>query len=124
MTASITAKIDTQADAALAAYESAKGAAADLAASGTATAEDWARFANSLAETEGKATAWAQIQATVRYFEREGLELTDAAVLETIVEILSRGADDVWSGRANDVRRARFDGVRNACTTAKYLVTV
>jgi hypothetical protein len=28
------------------------------------------------------------------------------------VSLLARGADDTWSGRHNDVRRAYFDGVR------------
>ena len=36
----------------------------------------------------------------------------DSSVTRYLVGLLTRGADDTWSGRGNDVARAHYDGVR------------
>ena len=102
---------------------STRAQAATMAAQEVAPqAEDWARYANRVAKAEGVHRAWARLQQTVSYFAREGMELTDLALLDTILELLGAGADDGWSGRTNDNQRAKFDGIREACNQAKYLV--
>lgn len=118
-----TNRIDAKAALATAALESVQGEALKLAQAGNTSADDWARYANRVAEAEGAAHAWIRIRMTVDYLLREGHEVTAAALLDTITEVLSAGADDGWSGRVNDSRRARFDGIRRACTEAKYIVT-
>lgn len=42
--------------------------------------------------------------------------------LQTLFEMLARGADDSWSGRRNDSRRSEFDTIRDwASRQANYL---
>jgi hypothetical protein len=118
-----TNRIDAKAALAIAAMQAMQAKAAQLATAEGINSEDWAKYANDLASSEGEAHAWARVQTTANYFAREGLELTPAAILETVAELLSVGADDGWSGRINDVRRARFDGIRKATTSIRYLVT-
>lgn len=36
------------------------------------------------------------------------------AAREEVVRLVMTGAGDTWSGRGNDVRRARYDGLRKA----------
>lgn len=44
-----------------------------------------------------------------------------AEVLENVtITLLLAGADDTCSGRGNDARRARFDGVRSAISDLRY----
>lgn len=40
---------------------------------------------------------------------------TRAALMQSAIGMLARGADDSWSGRANDLKRAHHDGVRYVC---------
>lgn len=121
--AATTARIARKAEQATASLEAVQAKAATMAAQEVAPqAEDWARYANQVAKAEGVHRAWARLQQTVSYFAREGMELTDLALLDTILELLGAGADDGWSGRTNDNQRAKFDGIREACNQAKYLV--
>lgn len=71
-------------------------------------AMDLARSIVSLAEAEGI----HEVFALVDQAKSRGME--DAAIRDRLVSMLVHGADDSWSGRANDARRARFDGVRDA----------
>lgn len=73
--------------------------------SGFNRAEDLAKVLNDLAKEEGR--------MLVRHALRNALA-EKASVNQIRQHLLSftlNGADDTWSGRANDVRRAHFDGV-------------
>lgn len=71
-------------------------------------AMDLARFIVSLAEAEGVHEVFALVE------QMKSRAIEDAAIRDRLVSMLVQGADDSWSGRANDARRARFDGVRDA----------
>lgn len=71
-------------------------------------AMDLARQILSLAEAEGVHEIFQGVDA----MRKRGL--SNADVRERLVDALTRGADDSWSGRTNDARRARFDGIREA----------
>lgn len=81
-------------------------------------AYDWAL---DLAKLEGTVEVFDQIEAVVAYQTEKGKtaqEVATAAMVE-LVSILSRGADDTWSGRGNDLKRSRFDG---RCEAARNLM--
>lgn len=82
---------------------------------------NWADFANILARAEGKVHAWAMLQKVYINITDRGDEFTKEDVMSVGVELLQPGADDRWSGRGNDVRRARFDGVRSAVDEFRWL---
>lgn len=92
--------------------------AATLAADPSTTAEQWGMFANRLAEAEGKAEAWARLAYIV---DNRGGSIDKAGVKEIAFSLLVNGADDSWSGRGNDVKRARFDGIRAASSDMQWL---
>lgn len=71
-------------------------------------AMDLARSIVSLAEAEGV----HEVFAVVDQMKARNVESAD--IRDRLVSMLVQGADDSWSGRANDARRARFDGVRDA----------
>ena len=120
--AKVTLQVARKSEMATKALEATQAKAVELAQAGNMSADDWARYANEVAKAEGVAHVWIRLQLTVNYFAKEGMELTDAALLDPILELLGAGADDGWSGRVNDARRARFDGIREAANSAKYLV--
>lgn len=69
-----------------------------------------------LVELEGRADVYSGILSIVEYGRRNDVD-TDETIEEVtglLQDLLLRGADDSWSGRANDGRRARFDGTREA----------
>lgn len=57
------------------------------------------------------------VRSTYERSMENGLETDET--LEILTDLLLRGADDTWSGRANDANRAYFDGVRE---TAAYVM--
>lgn len=65
-----------------------------------------------LARWEGYAEILAEIEKFESAARDHGMNGNDIAfvLMTQIAEILARGADDQWSGRRNDQRRARFDG--------------
>lgn len=71
-------------------------------------AMDLARSIVSLAEAEGVHEVFALVD------QMRARDLDDNAIRDRLVSMLVHGADDSWSGRANDARRAKFDGVRDA----------
>lgn len=72
-----------------------------------------AALVNEIAYEEGRADAHERIAKAVRRGgKRQGLWRA--------MSMLALGADDDWSGRRNDVARARFDGMRRAVDDAKY----
>ena len=81
------------------------------------SSEVWARFANELAKLEGAAYAYNEL----RHACGAATEIEKSYLSEVALELLSKGADDGWSGRTNDVRRARFDGIRTACASVRWL---
>lgn len=78
-------------------------------------------YAIVLAGAEGAYSVWARIEAAANYHLRNDRVLTEAILADISAELLLTGADDSWSGRGNDVRRARFDGVRDAVRNVRYL---
>lgn len=106
---------------ALAFLTSAKNGAGALIEDPDTTAKDWGKFALTVAEAEGSYVAWARLSAMVEYKVANSTAVTEADVIATAFDLLSDGADDEWSGRENDVKRARFDGVRSACSNMKFL---
>ena len=71
-------------------------------------AMDLARSIVSLAEAEGVHEVFALVD------QMKSRNIEDDSIRDRLVSLLVRGADDSWSGRANDARRAQFDGVRDA----------
>jgi hypothetical protein len=55
--------------------------------------------------------SWVVWLTVGRIFERSGPQ----AVNEWLFEQLAQGADDTWSGRGNDLKRAEFDALRESC---------
>lgn len=98
-----------------------KGRAATLAADPNADSQAWAQFANVVAELEGTARAWSRLQLMAEYMTKKGLAISEEDVVGCAFELLSGGADDEWSGRGNDVKRARFDGIRKAANDMKWI---
>lgn len=75
----------------------------------------------SLADAEGARDVWSKLATVATYHCKSGVEITEAQVMQVVMDLLTRGADDTWSGRGNDVKRAYFDGVRSAATRVGYL---
>lgn len=78
-------------------------------------ARSLANSVNRLAEAEGYVYADAVIDYALAH-ENGGVQ----AARDEAMDLLARGADDSWSGRANDNRRAYFDGVREAVRDRRY----
>ena len=76
-----------------------------------------AASANRMAEAEGAHKAWALAAAILR----GALDAGTVADPTRLLALLLDGADDTWSGRGNDVRRAYADGVRRAVAEAVRL---
>ncbi|WP_396902655.1 hypothetical protein [Mycolicibacterium sp.] len=68
----------------------------------------WEGYADLLAEVEALDGAVNGVEGIQKQF----------VLMQHVAEVLARGADDEWSGRANEIRRARFDGVRAAANVA------
>jgi hypothetical protein len=92
------------------AYAPVEAARAKLAAA--ASTGSPASHLNDLVQAVGVAEAVARLRLDVAQMLRENQETGD--IRETLLNELLRGADDAWSGRANDLRRATHDGVRLA----------
>lgn len=77
---------------------------------------DLAKLVNSLAAAEGRAYVRAMI--------RDGLAqwATPDAIKYGILRLALSNPDDTWSGRANDVRRAYADGVREEVRDQMYRI--
>lgn len=73
------------------------------------SAETLAELVNRLAVLEGHYIATLT-------FEKMAVDgrYSTADRREALIDLLTSGADDRWSGRKNDVKRARFDGIREA----------
>lgn len=101
--------------------ESTKTLAAALVNNPATTGEDWGKFALKIAEAEGAAVAWARLVNVVNHNESHAIPVTEADVLSLAFDLLSNGANDSWSGRGNDIKRARFDGMISAANDMKWV---
>lgn len=117
------ANIAKKAEQATASYGAVKdGLAASLLSNENADAKVWARAALQVAEAEGIAVAWVRLNQMAVWAEKQNETITRTHVLGIITDLLTQGADDTWSGRGNDVARARFDGIRTACSSMDLLI--
>jgi hypothetical protein len=66
---------------------------------------------NELATAEGERDLWFQLKTES---DHHGGQLTGSHANRFVMYLLSRGPEDSWSGRNNDVKRASFDGTRSA----------
>lgn len=82
-------------------------------------AYDWAIR---LAEYEGMVEMFTILDQIEAHGRKKGVSEDRIAfhLLEEIVNRLALGADDTWSGRGNERKRAYFDGVREAAREARY----
>jgi len=74
-----------------------------------------------LAQAEGALVVWAvaaRIMAEKDLTDQQKRE----AIYGSLVDFLGAGADDTWSGRNNDLRRAHFDGVREAARRVEGVI--
>ena len=97
-----------------------QASAAELVAA-SAPASEWSSFTVRLAAAEGSVAAWSKLVQVMARVEGNGSEVSSALVTSVALSLMSAGADDSWSGRGNDVQRARFDGVRAACQQMSFL---
>lgn len=88
-------------------------------AQGRGRAEDLAAAALAVCEAEGMAAARIAYRNTlVGAAKHRGMSTTHpevrAVAEQAVTDLVLAGADDTWSGRGNDARRARYDGTRKA----------
>lgn len=80
-------------------------AVASAATSGAGAAELDDRV-RALASIEGQLAVASRLARAIE------ADLDREEQVAVLFQLLQDGADDSWSGRGNDLRRARFDGVR------------
>lgn len=114
------AKIAAKTESAKKFYDAMVAKAADIAAH-QFTAKAWADYAADLAEAEGILAAWTRLSGMVTWQQDHDEPVTGYDVLYIVGELLGEGADDTWSGRGNDTRRAHHDGVVRACRDMRRL---
>ena len=85
------------------------------------SAQDIAASALRLAEAEGERDLWYRVLSVAKHAKLSSKEMNKELALEVAFNMLANGADDTWSGRGNDARRAYFDGVREAATKVGWL---
>lgn len=78
------------------------------------SARGLAALVTALAYHEGEYAVYQTVRSAVQR------DKTADEIRATLLEILARGADDTWSGRNNDVRRARFDGIREGVSSVMW----
>lgn len=69
-----------------------------------------AKIVNEIAEAEG------HLEVFMRKDRMDARNVPMVDQLERLNDIMAMGADDTWSGRENDAKRAHFDGVRAAAS--------
>jgi hypothetical protein len=87
------------------------------------SADQLTREVHSIARLEGQLVAYATYEEVFAdNFENYPDDPMHAAYrnLQAITRLLMRGADDDFSGRGNDTRRARHDGLRTAVDEIYY----
>lgn len=109
---------ETTDDTILAPLEAARESLVALA-QGRGRAEDIAASALAVCEAEGVAATRIAYRNALRVAaERRHMDPTHpevrAVAAQCVTDLVLAGADDTWSGRGNDARRARYDGTRKA----------
>lgn len=68
------------------------------------------------AEAWGVAHMFTRVEQAEKWATEHGADAKGVATaaLAEVLDVLLEGPDDTWSGRGNDVRRAQYDGVRQA----------
>ena len=69
-----------------------------------------------LATAEGAASYWAKMLFVADIVTSRDGDVT-AALQDSTLRLLTNGANDDWSGRGNDAKRAYFDGLRAAAAS-------
>ncbi len=95
----------------------------DLAADPTSDLEALLSAVHDVWATTALAKARWEIVQCLRGFTAEDPETKrarDKALQTLFLAILTRGADDTWSGRKNDARRVAFDAVRQEINDLRY----
>lgn len=105
------------------AVEDAKASVMKLVQNG-ADAQKVAAAAQRIAFWEGYAAMLAMVEDAAEEMDKHGISgmRKQFALMQEIAERLARGADDEWSGRDNDSRRNRFDGVRAAANEVIWAI--
>lgn len=70
--------------------------------------EDLAVTVNEIAKYEGAYAVYAYIA------ELQEAEVPKARLAHAVLSLAANGPDDRWSGRTNDAKRARYEGVLDA----------
>lgn len=104
----------------------ARAALLDLASTYTEGQPKWADSEHLLSavhavwEAEAIARAQHTIVGCLQGIEGQGDDYRASQLLKTFVHILEVGADDGWSGRKNDARRAAHEGVRKMIADLRW----
>lgn len=77
-----------------------------------------------LAEAEGALDTFTIVESVRQGLTAKGWsqERILYGVMNAIARELEKGADDTWSGRGNEQKRAKFDGKREAARNIRYIV--
>lgn len=120
MTATVNATIAFNSSQASKSIASIRARLADMAA--TCDSGALAQMVNTLAEAEGELAVWVRLENVAERLTNQGQgEIEKETALSVIYPLLTGGADDTWSGRGNEVKRARFDGIRAAATKVEWI---
>lgn len=92
--------------------ESLRSDLADKALDLTVRPDRLADFVNDLARAETLASLWRQVDGISKRDEYSAQDAVGIVARQTIRSMIISGADDTWSGRTNDCKRAAFEGQR------------
>ena len=95
--------------------QAARKALAEAAAGDEVDGCRLAGYVNDVASAEGAANARYRYRAVMR---QDGG--THEKAMAHVVALMFNGADDTWSGRGNDAKRAKFDGYCEAANRMQW----
>jgi hypothetical protein len=82
----------------------------------TAASEDGAQATRLANQLNDLAVREGRLGVVVQVVAMDAQGCAPDTIRKWLTRTLLAGSDDTWSGRTNDVRRARFDGVREAAS--------
>lgn len=86
------------------------------------SSEALGRLVERLAVAEGHLDVWARLHIIATHVLDDGtVNLTIDLLQERVLDLVSQGANDTYSGRSNDLKRARYDGVLGAVQDLRWL---
>lgn len=109
------------------AHKEARATLAECATQPGVSVDHLADLVNRVAKAYGKYEAAARARVVVAYLadpdrgNAQTSEEVTRGVLEEMYGVLTMGADDEWSGRKNDVRRAQHEGFREFANKIRWL---